>query len=338
MNVFAVVSGVLVLAVLAAVLWPLRRQSPALLPVAVLGMALACLGLYCIVGTPAALAPAVTQAPTTLDEAVPALEATLKRNPNEPEGWRLLGRSYAEQGRYAAAQGAFAEAVRLMPDEPTLLVEAAQSRLYASPQRLLDAEGVALLERALAIDPGHQRALWLLGVAQRQAQQPAAAARTWESLLGRVDPAAARSLRVQIDAARADAGLPPLVAPPADSAADLGKAAVTVTVTLDDGSVSRTNLADDAVVFVIARVPGSPMPVAVERHALRELPLTVTLDDNDSLMPTRKLSSLDQVEVLARISASGDASRQEGDLESEIVTVTLPNEEEIRLVLGLRNN
>jgi len=338
MAVFVAISVVLALAVLAAVLWPLRRQSPVLLPVAVLGMALASFALYSIVGTPAALAPAATQAPTTLDEAIVALEATLKRNPNEPEGWRLLGRSYAAQERLAEAQDAFAEAVKLMPDEPTLLVEAAQSRLYANPQRLMDAEGVALLERALAIDPGHQRALWFLGVAQRQAQQPAEAARTWESLMSLVDPAAARSLRVQIDAARTDAGLPPLATEPEGRATATDSPVLTVKVALDDEFASRADLPDDAVVFVIARVPGSPMPVAVERHALRDLPLSVTLDDSDSLMPTRKLSSLDEVEVLSRISVSGDASRQEGDLESAVVTVMLPTTEEIRLVLGPANN
>ncbi len=334
MAVFVAISVVLALAVLAAVLWPLRRQSPVLLPVAVLGMALASFALYRIVGTPAALAPAATQVPTTLDEAIVALEATLKRDPNEPEGWRLLGRSYAAQERLAEAQDAFAEAVRLMPDEPTLLVEAAQSRLYANPQRLMDTEGVALLQRALAIDPGHQRALWFLGVAQRQAQQPDEAARTWESLMSLVDPAAARSLRVQIDAARTDAGLPPLATEPEGRATATDSPVLTVKVALDDEFASRANLPDDEVVFVIARVPGSPMPVAVERHALRDLPLSVTLDDSDSLMPTRRLSELKEVELLARLSSSGDATRQEGDLESAPVRVALPTATPVELILG----
>ena len=334
MAMFVAVSVVLALVVLVAVLWPLRRQSPVLLPVAVLGIALASFALYRIVGTPAALELAANEVPTTLDEAVVALEATLKRDPNEPEGWRLLGRSYAAQERLAEAQEAFAEAVRLMPDEPTLLVEAAQSRLFANPQRQMDAEGVALLKRALAIDPGHQRALWFLGVAQRQAQQPAEAARTWESLLRLVDPPAARSLRVQIDAARSEAGLPALATGPTDPAATADKPALTVSVALDAGFASRANLPGDAVVFVIARVPGSPMPVAVERHALQDLPLTVTLDDNDSLMPTRKLSELKEVELLARLSSSGDATRQEGDLESAPVRVALPTATPVELILG----
>lgn len=338
MPTFVAISVLLALAVLAAVLWPLRRQSPILLPVAVLGMALAAFALYRIVGTPAGLEQTAAQAPATLDEAVVALEATLKRNPNEPEGWRLLGRSYAAQERFAEAQEAFAEAVRLMPDEPTLLVEAAQSRLYANPQRRLDPDAVALLQRALAIDPNHQRALWFLGVAQRQAQQPAEAARTWESLLAKVDAGTARTLRVQIDSARAEAGLPPLPAEPAAAIPAPGAVALTIKVSLDPGVAARVRLPGDAVVFVVARAPGSPMPVAVERHTLQDLPLTVTLDDSDSLMPTSKLSSLGQVEVLARVSVSGDASRQQGDLESEVVRLSMPADEEIELVLGANSD
>ena len=76
------------------------------------------------------------------------------------------------------------------------------------------------------------------------------------------------------------------------------------------------------------------MPVAVEKHALGELPLQVTLDDADSPMPTQKLSALKEVEVLARISASGSAQRQPGDIETAPVRVALPAQEAVRLVLG----
>jgi cytochrome c-type biogenesis protein CcmH len=87
-------------------------------------------------------------------------------------------------------------------------------------------------------------------------------------------------------------------------------------------------------VFVIARVPGGPpMPVAVEKHPATALPLKIRLDDADSPMPTAKLSSLKDVEVFARLSASGTASRQEGDVDSEAVRVTLPHKGTIRLVL-----
>jgi cytochrome c-type biogenesis protein CcmH len=294
-------------------------------------LSVATFALYRITGTPAGLDPTARTMPTTMEQAVAELEATLRRNPNEPEGWRLLGQSYTAQERHAEAQEAFAQAVKLMPEDATLLVEAAQARLYANPERRLDEEATGLLRRALAVDPQHQRAAWFLGMAQRQAGQPAEAARTWQSLLPRVDAATARSLRVQIDGARSEAGLPPLPAQESASAAG----SLTVKVSLDPDFASRVRLRGDASVFVIARIPGGPpMPVAVEKHTLQGLPLTLTLDDNDSLMPTRKLSELKEVELLARLSASGDATRQEGDLESAVVRVALPAAAPVELILG----
>jgi len=110
---------------------------------------------------------------------------------------------------------------------------------------------------------------------------------------------------------------------------------LTVKVALDPAFAARVRLRGDTTVFVIARMPdGPPMPVAVEKHSLQELPLTLTLDDGDSPMPTQKLSALKEVELVARLSASGDPMRQEGDLESKPVRVALPATAPIELVLG----
>jgi cytochrome c-type biogenesis protein CcmH len=76
------------------------------------------------------------------------------------------------------------------------------------------------------------------------------------------------------------------------------------------------------------------MPVAVERHTLQDLPLDITLDDGDSPMPTQKLSAMRDIEVLARISASGDAIPQAGDLESAPMHVTLPSKTPVELTIG----
>lgn len=62
--------------------------------------------------------------------------------------------------------------------------------------------------------------------------------------------------------------------------------------------------------------------------------MTITLDDGDSPMPTRTLSSLDKVQVLARVSRSGNAMRQADDVESAPVMVTLPADAPVELVIG----
>lgn len=75
------------------------------------------------------------------------------------------------------------------------------------------------------------------------------------------------------------------------------------------------------------------MPVAVEKHAVRELPFTTPLDDSDSPMPNQKLSVSSEVEVLARLSNSGDPALQPGDFESQPRRVQLPTDEVVTLTI-----
>ena len=337
MTLFVVIAILLTLAALGFVLRPLLRESPVIAVGAVLVLGLSALALYQLVGTPAAIEqPAAAATPHSMQETVGQLEAELKRNPGRVDGWQLLGKSYAMLDRWADARDAYARAVELAPDDPDLLVEAAQARLFADPRKLLDAESVAMLKHALELQPQQQRARWFLGVWQRQSGHPDEAARTWEPLLAQVDAKTAATLRVQIDGARKDAGLSPLPAAAAPAAnVSTSANALIVKVTLDPDFASRVRLRGDASVFVIARVPnGPPMPVAVEKHALQDLPLTVTLDDGDSPMPTQKLSMLKEVELVARLSSSGQAIRQEGDLESAPVRVALPAKAPVELVIG----
>src|SRR3546814_4620444 len=109
--------------------------------------------------------------------------------------------------RRVEARAADARALVLAPDDPDLLVQAAQARLFADPDKKLDAEAVAMLNRSLELQPQQQRARWFLGVWQRQEGRPAEAAETGQPLLSQVDAATAATLRVQIDAARQAAGL-----------------------------------------------------------------------------------------------------------------------------------
>ena len=336
MAAFVAIAALLCIATLAMLLRPLWRDARGVaLGIGVVMLASTGL-LYMLVGTPRALEATAQQTPKTLTlgDAIVQLEAELQRDPRQAEGWRLLGQAYQREGKPAQARDAYAKAVALTPEDADLLSEAAQVRALAHPQRLFDGEAVALLKRALAKDPAHQRARWFLGIAQRQAGDNAAAAATWEPLLALVDAATAGSLRKEIDAARKDAGLPALAVAPAVSTDD-NTGSLAVQVSLDPGFATRVRLRGDATVFVIARAPdGPPMPVAAEKHTVSELPFTTTLDDGDSPMPTRKLSQLREVVVVARLSESGIADRQDGDIESKPVRVTLPANNPVQLVIG----
>ena len=330
MAIFLALAAVLALAVLAVLLRPLWRDARGVaVGIAVIVLASGAL-LYRIVGTPQALDPANLAMPETLGDAIAQLEAELERNPDQAEGWRLLGQALQREGQSAKARDAYAKASTLAPDDADIASEAAQARAFADDKRLFDAQAVALLQRALRLKPDHQRARWFLGIAQRQAGDNAAAAATWEPLLAQVDTATATSLRKEIDSARSAAGMPPLPAP-ASAAAD----ALQVKVALDPQFAARVRLRGDATVFVIARAPdGPPMPVAVEKHSVSELPLTIVLDDGDSLMPTSKLSQLREVELVARLSETGEGNRQEGDIESKPVRIALPAKAPVELVIG----
>lgn len=325
---FVAIAAALVLGVLGWVLRPLWKSRP--LPTAVaIGLLAACIGLlYQVVGTPAAFDPAQREAPGTVEEAIQRLEQDLQRDPNQIDGLRLLGNAYLQTGEPAKARDAFARAVKLAPDDPDLLVEAAQGRAMAAPGRRFDETAIALLRDALELQPMHQRGRWFLGIALRQRGEHADAAATWEPLLDIVDADTARALRPQVDAARADAGLPPLqssdTVPPAPGA-------LRVQVRIDPALLQETG---EGAVFVIARkTDGSPMPVAVERHAIETLPATVVLDDSDGPMPTQRLSTLGEVDVVVRLSRSGDAAKQAGDIESPPLRVSLPSDELVRIEL-----
>lgn len=310
---FLALSLLLVVLVAGYVLRPLWRDSRG----AALGLGaglLACTAaLYLLVGTPGALDPRSARAPETIGDAIAELEAALAREPQLAEGWVLLGRAYRADGRATEARDALARAARLLPDEADVQVEAAEARALAAPDRRIDDEAVAMLGRALELQPRHQRARWFLGIARRQRGDDAGAAAIWESLLPDVDARTAASLRPQIDEARAEAGLPPLP-PPAAAAYD---AATSIRVRVAVAPELAGRIPEGATLFVVAQpLQGPRMPVAVERMPAEGFPREVVLDDGDGPMPTARLSQAGPVSVEARVSLSGDASPRPGDLHS----------------------
>lgn len=318
MNLWLPAFAALAAAVMAVmVLWPLRRSGRKGFIGLTVALGVAGCALYLLVGTPEAATPRTeTAAANDLQQGVRELQQALEREPQRADGWALLGRSQLALGQLQEANAAFERAVALAPDEVPVLVEAAQARAQTNPTRQFDDTALQWLQHAQKLDPNSERAAWLIGVALRQRGQNAEAAQVWEALLPKLEPGAAAALREQIAIARQGGGNAPAVA---------SAHALRVSVALAAGTKADA-LPANATVFIIARQPGGPpMPVAVEKHALADLPLTVTLDDGDSPMPTVKLSALDEVEVFARVSATGQANRQEGDVDSAPVRVKLPH-------------
>ncbi len=329
MPAFFAIAGLLGAVVFALMLRPLWKESRAV-ALGLGALALLSVGLlYRIVGTPQALDPSILHGPQTVAEAIVQLEQAQREHPDQLEGWVLLGQIYQRGGEMAKARDAFAKAAALAPRNPDVLAAAAQSRAQADPSGKFDAQAVALLQNALKLDPHHQRARLFLGMAQRLDGKHAEAAATWEPLLAQVDAATAAPLREQINLARADAGLPPLVEPAAPAPL------LTARVSLEPALAAT--LPPGASVFVIARqIGGAPIPVAAQKHAASELPFTAQLSDADSPMPNLKLSQVGKVELTARISLDGTANPAPDAPSSTPVQIELPASAPVELVIGAR--
>ena len=255
------------------------------------------------------------------------LSARLKDKPDDVEGWSMLARSYSVLGRHADALKAYEKAASLRKDDPTLLADYADS-LAVNSNNSLDGEPMKLVERALKLDPKNLKALYLAGTYAFNKQDYKSAIKTWETLaqVGPPGNVFVREVEPAIAEARKLAGLPaaaaPLDAAPQAVAAPLaiGAGMVSGTVTLT-AALAKQAQPDDTL-FVFARAAeGSRMPLAILRKQVKDLPITFTLDDSMAMSPATALSSVSQVIVGARISKSGNAMPQAGDLSGQSAPV-----------------
>ena len=331
---FIALAGLLTLATCAAIVLPLMRASKWPRGIALgilLLMPLATLLLYLHFGRPdglgvagAAPMPAAAQNPAeasaNLQEAIDGLRQRLQNEPDDIEGWRLLGRANKALERFDAARDALEEANRRAPDNADVMVDYAESIALANPDHRFDSQALGLVQSALSLSPDHPRARWFAGVAAYQHEDYAKAAEIWEQLLAMLPPEAeiVPALSARIQDSRQLAGLPPMQAPAAASSPAL----LRLRVELDPALRDKVSNSDP--VFVFARaISGPPMPLAVHRLRVADLPADVELGDADSMLPTMKLSSQPRVSVMARVSFGGQATAQPGDLESTALVVAV---------------
>ncbi len=284
-----------------------------------IGVPLLTITLYQRLGEPNAVEPGrAAPGQAAVEEMVASLAERLKSEPDNGDGWLLLGRSYMVMERYAAAAGAFAAAHRLLGDSAELLSDLAEAEALMAGQKFLGVPGERL-ESALQLDPEHPKALWLGAFAAIQRGENALAVRRWQILLDRqpADSEPAKLLSQLI----ADAGVTP-----ASANGAAGPASTSDSVSVDAGPALTVNvmlaerLAADLdgseTLFVFARAAeGPPVPLAVARKRVSDLPLTVTLDDSMAMSPGMKLSSFERVVIGARIAKSGTATASSGDLQ-----------------------
>ena len=257
-----------------------------------------------------------------LEALVERLKQKMEENPNDGVGWVLLARSYVGMGRHSEAVPIFQKAVTLIPDDAQLLADYADT-LGVVHGRKLEGPPEVLIQQALKIDPRNVKALMLAGTVAFNRKNYARAAKDWEqaraNLPADVDPEMTQQLMAAIAEAQSQlTGGQETVSAITESAAPAqptGQAhAIRGTVTMAPSLAGKGSSTDT--LFVFAReVSGPPMPVAIVRATKKDLPFTFQLDDSTSPMPSRKLSGAGTVVIVARLSKSGQAMPQSGDLE-----------------------
>lgn len=283
------------------------------------------------------------QAPAAMAELLPQLEERLTRSPDDVDGWRLLGRSYLSVNEFEKARIALEKALALDEnDVPTLALTAEATAM--TQNGLLAGEPVRYLQRAQALDADNEHTLWLLSIAQQQSGEHEAALAGFNRLAGLAsdNPEALATIeqmrRQSLEALNRPADLPPTDTTAAQNdtvAAETAEAAAgSVTVTVSLGETAEKSVDPGQTVFIYAKATdGPPMPLAVHRLTVQELPATVVLDDSMAMIPTMKLSSFADITVGARVSTSGDAVAQSGEWFSEQVLDSVDNTANVALVV-----
>ena len=296
---------------------------------------LAAVGLYFVLGNPAALNPAASAAAHNqqftqqdIERMVAGLAAKLEGEPENHQGWVMLARSYKAMGRYPEAARAYERAKPIIESNANLLVDYADTLAAVNG---FDAKTMEIIDRALKLEPKQPQALWLRGTSFYEAKQYAKAIADWEVLLALfpVDSEEANVISGNIAEARQLGGLK---ASP-KSAAKVSTGETAPQTAAHGGSVKgRVELAPamagklpaGSILMVVARPnDGSRMPVAVVRADAAALPFDFTLDDSLAMSPDRKLSQFPELLVEARVSKTGQAVPQAGDLSGPAVTVKL---------------
>lgn len=247
---------------------------------------------------------------TEMNEALQQLEARLERNPNDLEGWLLLGRAYTSTGRFPQAVDAYERAHEVSQGANLEAIVGLGEALFFTDQASLSGRAGQLFEAALARAPNHPKALWYGSVAALERGDLRIGRDRLQQLLAQNPPPELQTiLQKQIDALSAELGESSAVTAPSDGGASQRAIEVSVTIAPE----VQQQLANDVPLFVLARDPAGGPPLAVQRHSSASTPVTVRLTERDAMVPSRTIAAVPRVEVIARLSRSGSPQAQSGD-------------------------
>lgn len=246
------------------------------------------------------------------------MEEQAARQPNNPNVWSELFPLYRETGQIEQAVNALEQLIEIEGRMAPLLAQLAQLRFFMEGRELTP-EVQALVDETLEQDPRQPTVLGLLGVHAFDRGDYETAIDRWRRALANIDDEdTVSSLREGIRVAQRRMGVAP-------EQADIERAqgpGIRVNVSLDESLAD--SVPDDATVFITARdLEGELPPLAVARAQVSELPMTVVLDETNAMSPEASLSQVQQARLMVRVSRSGQATPQPGDLFGDLDGVTV---------------
>jgi len=282
----------------------------------------------------------------SVEEMARQLEKKLHANPNNPNGWYTLGRTYMSLKDFDKAVAALKRLRKLVGDEPAVLITLADALTMANQGRM-SGEPFELVKLVLQKKPDDPTALWLAGLGYEEANDRKTAIKHWKKLLPLIkdEPRSVQQIKLLIAAAERKIGIEPTVTPtpltPNQSAssnsssttnASAVTASIKVTVKLAEGLKTKVSPTDFVLVYARA-VSGPRMPLAIVRKQVRDLPMTLVLDDSMAMQPSMKLSNFAKVNLIARISKLGQAIPKSGDAQGEFGPVEVKETRMVTVII-----
>jgi cytochrome c-type biogenesis protein CcmH len=348
-TLFAILAFLLAAGVAALLAWPLFRPGAApegtakpsrpLAAAIAVWVPLAGFGLYFTLSDwpwdqpeATAASPHGSEA-ATLESMASQLEQRLLSQPGDPEGWKLLGRTYVVMGNYAKAAEAYGKAAELAGDDVEALLGVAEARVLADESQFRGEAG-GMFERAAGMAPDNPKALWYAGLTAYQKQDLATARERWTALKALSPPPEllqvvdARIAEIDAAIGPAAGGAAPVVATEAARTAPAAAATPTeAEPAAADGAIPLRIVVAPALagqvppgapLFVLARSSAGGPPLAAVRRSSSELPLAIALSDANAMIQGTSLTQVDDLLLVARVSLTGRPVQSKGDLYGQV--------------------
>ena len=249
----------------------------------------------------------------SIDKLLTQLEERLIKNPDDVNSWMMLTNSYSALERYPDALRAVENVYRLEPDDFTVQLRYAE--ILSRTENTFKGKATELINEALNHSPNNPNALWLAGMAANEREDFQQVINYWERLLPQMEDESGpkEQLQSMINSLKTNLGQSITETNIINNESTAEEVKLVINVSL--APALEEQVSPDDTLFVYAKaIDGPPMPLAIIKITAEDLPLQVTLDNSSAMIPTNKLSNYEQVQVIARISKSGNAIQQSGDL------------------------